>query len=31
MENLPSFIGLIVIWGSVYLGYVVSMRRYQNE
>ncbi len=31
MENLGSFIGLVVIWGTVYLGYIFSMKRYQES
>jgi len=30
MENLSEFIGLLIIWGGVYMGYVISMRRYQE-
>jgi len=31
MENLTSFISLLVIWGALYLGYSLSMKRYQEN
>ncbi len=31
MEALASFISLLAIWAALYLGYTVSMKRYQQE
>ena len=30
MENLTSFISLLLIWAALYLGYSLSMKRYQE-
>ena len=30
MGNLAGFVGLITIWGLLYAGYQLSIRRYQQ-
>ena len=30
MENMTGFLGLLLIWGALYVGYTVSVKRYQE-
>lgn len=31
MESFGSFMSLLLIWGALYLGYTVSMKRFQEN
>jgi len=31
MENLASFMSLLLIWGALYLGYTFSMKKFQEN